>query len=280
MRIAAGIEYRGTRYLGWQRQRTGPTVQACLEDALSVVANHPIRVHCAGRTDSGVHALHQVIHFDTGADRKMEAWMLGGNVNLPEDISILWAQPVPTEFHARYSVIGRTYRYVIFNRRSRAGLLSGLVAWECRKLDASRMSRAAAALVGEHDFSAFRAQGCQSRSPVRKVRRVDVSRDAEFVLIEIEANAFLQHMVRNMAGALMEIGLGKRPVEWAREVLESRDRSLGGATAAAEGLYLAKIEYEEKFHIPGPARACPARMLTAASRNPDVATAGWRERDD
>lgn len=276
MRIAAGIEYCGTRYLGWQRQESGPTIQEHVENALAVVAHHPVSVQCAGRTDAGVHALQQVIHFDTNADRQPHAWTLGGNVNLPCDIAIIWTQPVPPEFHARYSAMGRTYRYVVLNRRSRAGLLHGLVAWECRDLDSERMSAAAADLVGEHDFSAFRAQGCQAKTPIREVRRIDIIRYGDFVLLEIESNAYLQHMVRNMAGVLMAIGMGDRPVEWARSVLESRDRTRGGVTAAAEGLYFVSADYDEEFRIRAPSSNGAAWLLAGNTAEPWPTDAGRR----
>lgn len=250
MRIAAGVEYRGTRFLGWQRQLPGPTVQECVEAALSDVANHPLQVHCAGRTDAGVHAWRQVIHFDTASEREPQAWILGGNVLLPEDVSLTWAKSVDSGFHARYSATGRTYQYLILNRRSRPGTWTGLVAWECRPLDCGRMAAAAADLVGEHDFSSFRAAECQAKSAVRDVRRLEVSRHGDLVLVEIEANAFLQHMVRNIVGVLTAIGMGKRAVEWAGEVLSQRDRTLGGVTAPADGLYLVDVAYPEHFEIP------------------------------
>ncbi|MGH8248115.1 MAG: tRNA pseudouridine(38-40) synthase TruA [Gammaproteobacteria bacterium] len=261
MRFAAGIEYCGSRYLGWQRQENGPTIQEQVENSLSIIADHPIHVHCSGRTDSGVHALQQVIHFDTSAERRPHAWTLGGNVNLPSDIVIIWTQLVPPEFHARFSATGRTYRYIVLYRRSRAALLRDQVAWECRDLDSERMSVAAADLIGEHDFSAFRAQGCQAKTAVRNVRRLDVSRCGDFVVLEIESNAFLQHMVRNMAGVLMAIGTGDRPVEWARRVRESRDRTQGGVTAAAEGLYFVSAIYEDKFRIRAPSSNIPIRLF-------------------
>lgn len=250
MRVAAGVEYRGTRFMGWQRQSQGPTVQECVEDALMTVANHPLRVHCAGRTDAGVHALHQVIHFDTTATREPRAWVLGGNGMLPEDVSLTWANPVDPDFHARYSAVGRTYGYLILNRRSRPGTWQGLVAWECRRLDCDRMAEAAGALIGVHDFSSFRGVGCQSKSPVRDVRRLQVRRQGDLIVIEIEANAFLQHMVRNIAGVLMSIGMGRHPVQWAGEVLEHRDRTMGGVTAPADGLYLVGVSYPGYFGIP------------------------------
>ena len=249
-RIAAGIEYCGTRYLGWQKQDQGPTVQDCVEEALSAIADHPIVVHCAGRTDTGVHALRQVVHFDTTAQREPHNWVFGANAQLPQDVGVLWARPVSGEFHARYSATGRTYRYVILNRKARPGLLSRFVTWECRELDAERMAAAAVALVGRHDFSAYRAAECQARSPEREVRVLRVEREGDYVTIHVEADAFLHHMVRNMAGVLMEIGMRRQPIEWAQAVLESRQRTSGGVTAPPDGLYLADVAYPRNFGIP------------------------------
>src|SRR5690606_9567835 len=203
MRIAAVVEYCGLAYAGWQRQDGAPTVQGMGEGALSAVADHPVTVHCAGRTDAGVHALHQVIHFDTEAERPPRGWMLGCNVHLPPDISLLWAGLPGEDFHARYSATGRSYRYVILNRSARPGLLRGRVAWECRPLDERRMAEAGAFLVGRHDFSAFRARECQAKSPVREVRRLEVRRSSDMIILDIEADGFLHHMVRNIAGVRM-----------------------------------------------------------------------------
>lgn len=252
MRIALGIEYCGRRYQGWQRLRQGRSVQACVEQAISRVADHETHTLCAGRTDSGVHARYQVVHFDTGAQRDMHGWVLGCNSHLPGDISVLWAQQVEDRFHARFSAIGRTYRYYILNRVARPGLLQGLVTWECRPLDADRMQQAVAPLIGEHDFSGYRALACQSKSPVREVRRLKVRRHGEQIMIEIEANAFLHHMVRNIAGVLMSIGMHKAPVEWAAEILTGRDRTAGGVTAPATGLYLEAIDYPDWAALPAP----------------------------
>lgn len=250
MKIALGLEYRGANYLGWQRQKDGPTIQACVEDALSKVANTMIQVHSAGRTDTGVHALQQVIHFETGVDRKPRSWVLGGNVHLPVDISLIWARPVPDTFHARFSATGRTYHYLILNRPSRPGLYSGMMTWDHRSLDEQRMRDAAVCLLGEHDFTSFRALQCQAKSPVRTVRRLEIRRRGEFIMLEIEANAFLHHMVRNIAGVLMAIGAGKERVEWAGEVLKLQDRTRGGVTAPADGLYLAGVDYPAEYDLP------------------------------
>ena len=253
MRIALGIEYDGSGYCGWQRQVNEPgvrTVQACVEQALSVVADHDIAVVCAGRTDSGVHALGQVVHFDTDSERSMRSWVFGANANLPYDVTVNWALPVEDEFHARFSAQRRRYRYLVFNRPLRPGLLRLNMAWEYRPLDINRMQAAAVHLLGEHDFSSFRTYACQARSPLRTIYHLDVSRYRDTVVIDIEANAFLHHMVRNIAGVLLTIGCGEREPVWVLEVLGHRDRQLGGVTAPANGLYLYHISYPEKFGIP------------------------------
>lgn len=253
-RIAAGIEYCGRDFQGWQRQSSGLTIQAAVEHALARVADAPIQVSCAGRTDAGVHARQQVIHFDPAVERKPRAWVLGSNVNLPSQISVLWAMEVGEEFHARYSALERWYQYIVLNREARPGLLTGRVTWECRPLDEQRMQEAAQCLRGEHDFSAFRAINCQARNPVRTVTCLDIRRHDAFLIIDIRANGFLHHMVRNVAGVLMMIGLGQKPVSWTQAVLDSRDRRQGGVTAPADGLYLTGIRYPTEFGIP-PANA-------------------------
>ncbi len=251
MRIALGVEYDGSRYRGWQAQQHDPlTVQAAVEQALSRIADHPVEVVCGGRTDAGVHGSGQVVHFDTDAVRPERAWLLGGNSHLPEDIAFRWVMPVADRFHARFSALRRAYRYVILNRDSRPALLSRKVTFDYRRLDAQRMAQAARHLVGEHDFSSYRAVACQARSPVRTLHRLDVSRQGDFILLDIEANGFLHHMVRNIAGVLLTIGAGEQGVDWSREVLEARDRSVGGVTAAPHGLYLVRIDYPEQFGIP------------------------------
>jgi tRNA pseudouridine38-40 synthase len=250
MRIAAGIEYDGSRFCGWQVQCGTRTVQGCLEAALSNVADAPIRVITAGRTDTGVHARCQVVHFDTDRERSLHAWVRGTTSNLPDDVSVLWARTVPQDFHARYSATERRYCYVILNRRVRPAILRSRVTWEYRPLEAGLMAEAAAGLEGTHDFSAFRAAGCQAKSPVRELRSLAVRREGNIVIIEARANAFLHHMVRNLAGVLISIGAGERPASWAREVLEGRERSLGGVTAPPDGLYLAGVSYPQRFGIP------------------------------
>ncbi|MGH8455141.1 MAG: tRNA pseudouridine(38-40) synthase TruA [Nevskiales bacterium] len=250
MRIAAGLEYEGTAYSGWQAQGHARGVQTEVEAALSRIADQTVATTCAGRTDAGVHAAGQVIHFDTTAQRPTDAWLLGGNSQLPPDISLRWIRPVADEFHARYSARARRYRYVIHNSRSRSGLFAHRAGWCTWPLDAQRMHEAARHLLGEHDFSAYRAAECQSRTPHRRVLEISVKRSGEWLAIEIEANAFLHHMVRNIAGVLMAIGRGSQPVDWTRTVLEGRDRRLGGVTAGPEGLYFLQVRYDAHFQLP------------------------------
>lgn len=250
MRIAALIEYDGSNFSGWQWQDDAPSIQAAVEKALSQVADEPIRVVVAGRTDAGVHAGAQVIHFDTNAARSDYSWLRGANSNLPPAVALLWVGAVDPEFHARFSATGRAYRYVILNRAIRPTYLAGRVTHEYRPLDAARMQAAARQLLGIHDFSSFRAMQCQAKSPVRELRRLDVARRGEFVVIEAVANAFLHHMVRNLAGVLMAIGAGANEPAWAKEILEARDRTVGGITAPPDGLYLTAVDYPERFGIP------------------------------
>lgn len=252
MRIALGIEYDGSSFNGWQAQQPGVrTVQSVVEQALSAVAAHPVSVVCAGRTDAGVHAVGQVVHFDSDAPRSPRAWTLGTNTLLPPDASVRWAQPVEETFHARFSATARQYRYLILNQPTRPALLRNRVSWQMRPLDVARMNAAAAHLLGEHDFTAYRAQQCQSKSPVRVIRHLTVTRHGAYLSIDVLANAFLHHMVRNIAGVLMTIGQGEREPDWAREVLEGRDRKLGGVTAPPQGLYLVAVEYPVAFAVPG-----------------------------
>ena len=250
MKIAVGLEYCGAAYSGWQRQKHTISVQEHVESALSNVADHEVRVQCAGRTDAGVHALQQVAHFETGSERNMRSWILGGNVHLPPDIGILWAHKVEEDFHARFSATGRMYCYVILNRSARPGLLYRRVTWECRQLDEGLMQQAAGCLLGNHDFTSYRAIDCQSDSPMRNVRRLEIRRRDDFIIMEIEANAFLHHMVRNIAGVLMTIGRGEAPPAWSQQVLEARNRTQGGVTAPADGLYLVNVSYPQKYDIP------------------------------
>jgi tRNA pseudouridine38-40 synthase len=251
-RIAVGVEYDGSAYAGWQTQPAAPSVQQVTEAALARIAAAPVALVCAGRTDAGVHALGQVAHFDTEAVRAMRSWVLGANSELPPDVSLHFAQPVPGHFHARYSAEARTYRYLILNRSARSALQAQRATWVHRPLDAARMQAAAGALVGEHDFSAFRAAECQAKSPVRRLERLVVMRRGDWVLIEATANAFLHHMVRNIAGLLIAVGKGDASPDWAAEVLARCDRTRAAATAPAAGLYLVAVRYPEVFGLPAP----------------------------
>jgi tRNA pseudouridine38-40 synthase len=250
MRIAAIVEYDGSGFSGWQWQTGVRTVQETLENALARVADAPIRVVTAGRTDTGVHATGQVVHFDTQVTREPRAWVRGGNSNLPKDVAVLWAGEVGGDFHARFAATGRHYHYYILNRTVRPTYLAGRISWDYRPLDVERMQTAAQYLLGEHDFSSYRAVQCQAKHPVREMRALEISRHGERVVIHAYANAFLHHMVRNIAGVLCTIGAGERPPEWAREVLEARDRTRGGITAPPDGLYLTRVEYPQDAGIP------------------------------
>lgn len=254
MRIALGVEYEGSAFHGWQAQQDGVrTVQTALEAALTKVANESVRVVCAGRTDTGVHGLGQVVHFDTQAERSARNWILGSNVNLPKDVSVLWAKSVNDDFSARFSALSRKYRYFILNRPVRSSVLAGRVTWVHKPLDADRMQRAAQHLVGEHDFSSYRAVACQAKSPIRTMHSVQVERRGEVIEIRVHANAFLHHMVRNIAGVLIAIGKGEQSENWSKEVLALRDRTLGGVTAPPHGLYFEQVEYPLEFALPQPA---------------------------
>jgi len=250
MRFALGIEYDGSDFSGWESQPRQRTVQSTLESALSSVADGAIKIVCAGRTDAGVHALAQVVHFDSRAERAPHEWVLGANSNLPGDVNVCWASPVVEDFHARYSALCRHYRYVIHNRRERSALLRQRAAWERSPLDTTPMQAAGSHLLGEHDFSSFRAAGCQAKGPVRTVASLEVHRRGALVIIDIAANAFLQHMVRNVAGVLIEVGKGKREPAWAKELLAARDRRLGAVTAPPQGLYLSRIDYPSEYGLP------------------------------
>jgi tRNA pseudouridine38-40 synthase len=249
-RIAVGVEYDGSTYCGWQVQSSARSVQAELEAALSRIADQPVQLTCAGRTDAGVHARGQVAHFDTTAARSAHAWLLGSNTNLPADVSLRWASQVPDHFHARYSALARTYRYVILNRTARSALAAGRALLVHQRLEIEPMREAARALLGEHDFSAFRSSECQARSPVRRLSALTVERRGDWLHIDVTANAFLHHMVRNIVGLLLAIGLRRAPPERARAQLESRTRSTGEATAAALGLYFWHVDYPPEFGLP------------------------------
>lgn len=250
MRIALGVEYDGSRYHGWQAQTGLHTVQQVLESALSQVADTDVSVVCAGRTDTGVHATNQVVHFDTVASRSMRSWAHGANAFLPKDVCVKWAKIIPDDFHARYSALSRRYRYVIFNSSIRPSLLRSNLTWNYRHLDHKAMAQAAQCLIGENDFTSFRSVECQSNTPMRRVFDLDVRRHGELVVIEVTANAFLHHMVRNIAGVLMAVGSNKKSGEWVQEVLLARDRRLGAETAPPYGLYLVEVVYPERFEIP------------------------------
>jgi tRNA pseudouridine38-40 synthase len=250
-RIALGVEYKGSRYRGWQRQRAGVrSVQETLERALSEVADSPITLECAGRTDASVHASGQVVHFDTSVERPLQAWVMGANANLPGDISVCWARVMPAHFHARFKACARRYRYVIYNDPVRPAHLAEEITWNHRPLDVERMREAARLLVGTHDFSSFRALKCQAKSPIKTVHHFNVIEHGRFIVLDVRANAFLHHMVRNFAGVLMTIGAGERPVEWISEILAARDRRAGGVTAHPYGLYLIQVEYPPEFELP------------------------------
>jgi len=250
MRIALGIEYNGTAYFGWQRQREVNSVQGELERALAKVANEPIETFCAGRTDAGVNATGQVVHFDTNAVRDMRGWIMGVNANLPDDIAVRWAQQVPDDFHARFSATARRYRYVIYNRKFRPAILGKGLSHYHQDLDISRMQAAAPFLLGEQDFTSFRAIQCQSNTPFRNVMHLEVQRYGDYIVLDIKANAFLHHMVRNITGSLLEIGMGRQAPEWILQLLQAKDRTLAAATAKAEGLYLVDVDYPAHFNIP------------------------------
>ena len=250
MRIAMGLEYDGTAFHGWQLQDEARTVQAVVEAAVARVADHPVRVHCAGRTDRGVHAEEQVIHFDTPSRRAERSWVLGTNVNLPPDVGVSWARPVDPTFHARFSAIARHYRYRILCRPTRSPLARDRAVWLHQALDLERMRAAAAFLVGEHDFSSFRALGCQAKSPVRRVHYCDWAREGERLELRIGANGFLHHMVRNIVGVLTAIGRGEADPAWVEELLAIRDRTRGGVTAPPQGLYFVRADYPAAFALP------------------------------
>jgi tRNA pseudouridine38-40 synthase len=248
-RIAVGVEYEGSLWHGWQSQSAARSVQQAVEAALSSVADQPVATVCAGRTDAGVHAVGQVVHFDCDSVRSATAWMMGTNNYLPADIGLRWVREVPGHFHARYSAESRTYRYWILNRRARSALAATRALLVHRPLDADAMQLAGTQLLGEHDFSAFRAAQCQARSPIRRLTSLRVQRTADWIVIEVTANAFLQHMVRNMVGLLLAVGRGDALPERAREQLESRHRPSGEATAAAHGLYFWRVQYPAAFGL-------------------------------
>lgn len=249
MRVVLGVEYDGSAFNGWQAQPDGRTVQNVLESALATVAASEIRVHCAGRTDAGVHALCQVVHFDTEVVRPDTAWVRGVNANLPGSVAVRWAQPVSEDFHARFSAQGRRYRYVLLNRPQRPALWTNNVGWHHAPLNAEDMATAARYLLGEHDFSAFRAAECQAKSPIKTLYKADVRRQGDWLVFDFHANAFLHHMVRNLVGTLVYVGKGAHAPAWVAEVLSSRSRAVAAPTFAAAGLYFAGVDYDPIFGL-------------------------------
>ena len=273
-RIALGVEYDGTRFCGWQRQDHCESVQGALERALSVVADDAVTVHCAGRTDTGVHGTGQVVHFDCAAEREPDAWLRGGNSNLPDDVAIRWARRIQGDFHARFDAIERRYRYLILCSRSRSALYAHRAWWLHERLDADAMQAASAPLIGEHDFTSFRAAGCQSNSPMRDLRKIRVRQHGDWIVVDVAANAFLMHMVRNIVGLLRVAGRGEADAEAVADILAARDRTLSAAAAPAHGLYLTEGHYPETCGVPCPLPEdalaptlplIPGRGVTAAS---------------
>jgi tRNA pseudouridine38-40 synthase len=263
VRIALVLEYDGSAHCGWQRQPSGCSVQDALEAALSAIACHEVRVVAAGRTDAGVHAIYQAAHFDTSAQRPPDAWVRGVNTLLPGRIAVRWASPVADDFHARYCAKGRRYLYLLSNHAVRPGLLHGRAGWFHRPLDVDRMRAAAQVLLGEHDFSAFRAAECQAASPVRTLTRLEIVREGDLIVFDLCANAFLQHMVRNIVGCLVYVGKGRYSSEWVQALLEKRDRRLAAPTFDAAGLYLAGVDYDASWNLPTPAGLPPADTWAA-----------------
>jgi|TARA_B110000495_G_C23039540_1_gene622475 tRNA pseudouridine38-40 synthase len=249
-RIALGLEYDGTKFNGWQVQPKQRTVQGCLIEAISYVANHEVKTVAAGRTDSGVHALQQVVHFDTKAEREQRNWILGLNTHLPKDVNVTWAKSVGENFSARFSAISRSYRYLILNRISRSSIHHNKMWWYTQSLDIKLMQEAANLMVGHHDFSAFRAKECQAHDPVKTMEYIKVSKQGDCIAIDVKAQSFLHHMVRNIVGVLVPIGDGRQPVSWALDVLESRDRTQGGVTSPPEGLYFVNAHYPTEYAFP------------------------------
>ena len=274
MRIALGLEYDGSGFCGWQSQPAGCSVQDAVDAALSSIAAHDVRSQCAGRTDAGVHALGQVVHFDSSANRPLTAWVRGVNTLLARSISIQWAREVSPDFHARSKATGRAYAYILLNRAERPGLHAGRVGWYHRPVRVERMQAAAQALLGVHDFSAFRAAECQALSPVKELRRASVQRIGELIVFEFAADAFLHHMVRNLVGCLLKIGDGSRDAAWLRRVLDSRDRNQAAPTFAPDGLYLTAVEYDPVWGLPVRAHRLPSEVLPDAGLESTV-SAPW-----
>ena len=250
MRIALILEYNGSHYCGWQSQATGCSVQDVLESAISKIACCKIRVIAAGRTDAGVHARYQVVHFDTPVQRPISAWVRGVNAHLPKDIAVLWASEVSLDFHARYSATERRYLYFLLSHPVRSGLYHQRVGWFHQPLDLQQMQIAAKFLLGQHDFSAFRAAECQAKSPIRTLNKLEISCQGNIFIFELCADAFLHHMVRNIIGCLVYVGKGKYSLEWMQTLIKNRDRANAAPTFSAAGLYLAGVSYDPKWKLP------------------------------
>ncbi|MCM8593753.1 tRNA pseudouridine(38-40) synthase TruA [Accumulibacter sp.] len=272
MRVALAVEYDGSRFRGWQRQPGGGTVQDALQHALGQFAAMPVDVVCAGRTDANVHALGQVVHFDTPLDRSMFAWVRGANTFLPSAVAVRWAYPVPASFHARFSARSRHYRYLLVNRKHRPGVWHGRVGWYHHPLDLPAMQAAATLLRGERDFSAFRAAECQAASPVKVMHRADVRRLGEMIVFDFEASAFLHHMVRNLVGSLVAVGQGRYPAEWIADLLASGDRRLAAPTFSAAGLYLLSVSYAPEWGLPVDGETEILPLFRATSDHPGGAS--------
>ncbi|QRM20369.1 tRNA pseudouridine(38-40) synthase TruA [Dechloromonas sp. TW-R-39-2] len=252
MRVALGVEYCGTAFRGWQSQPGGETVQDVLEKALASICGQPVSVICAGRTDAGVHGTNQVVHFDAPVERPVTAWVRGVNAHLPESVAVRWAQPVSDEFHARFSARGRRYRYLLLNRPQRPGLWQGRLGWFHLPLDLAAMQDAAGRLLGEHDFSAFRAAGCQAKTPVKTMWRADVRQFGNLFVFDFEASAFLHHMVRNLVGSLVYVGKANQSPAWIDTLLQARDRTQSAPTFSPDGLYFRGPIYEPHWDLPDP----------------------------
>ena len=250
MRYALGIEYDGKNYCGWQRQNNVITVQEKVEKALSIIADEPIEVVCAGRTDTGVNATNQVIHFDTSKQRRDIAWSLGVNTHLPSDIAVAWVKPVSDDFHARFSATARNYRYIIYNKPLRSAILSHGISHIHHALDERLMQQGADYLIGKHDFTSFRTVHCQSHSAIRTIKHCTLTRQGDYIVVDIKANAFLHHMVRNIVGSLMRVGQSQEDPSWIKEVLLAKNRCVAGVTAPPEGLYFVDVDYPEEFDLP------------------------------
>jgi tRNA pseudouridine38-40 synthase len=261
-RISLGLEYCGTAFHGWQSQASGGTVQDALEFALGAIAGQPVGVVCAGRTDAGVHATHQVVHFDAPVERPLSAWVRGVNSHLPEGVAVRWAQPVADDFHARFSARGRRYRYLLVNRPQRVGLWHGRVGWYHGPLDLAAMQDGCGRLLGEHDFSAFRAAGCQAKTPIKSLWRADVRQCGSLLIFDFEASAFLHHMVRNLVGTLVYIGKGTQQPGWIDDLLRMQNRQLAAPTFSPDGLYFRGPIYEPHWGLPNPGDEFLDGMLT------------------